>query len=456
MKRYSLEQHLVPLPPQMRQSMVAGRSDLEPGAAAVAGRFFRIVAARREPIAAPSAQSFREAAGSEPTFRTLLRTLAKHAPMVSTAAALPVKAEWVAKRPKSAQPAKRKRARINGATPIDIRSWPESWQVYYVGLEKARIKPSSLRRYRASIHRCAQLVVEGKAGEELNFLNAWRLAEALPASRRTGMRGKKLRPCTVANYIEGLVVLGRHGGADTDALAGVRFLRDHLKDVADAGDKLKYGRITAVMERGGFAFIAGEIGRLREEAAALPDHAARKTAALQAAALCAVHMNKPPRTGDVSRWRIGEQILREPDGTWRLGWVQEKNGHETEAGGLWPEVCEILDELILGGRPDRFIHLRYRELVGKNWMTLEDRARAPNWPSGMICDAIGIPSHDLRTLAADYLRLHDPETAANVISAHLGHKTSAAGEEYRAVAEGDAAARSWSGMRVVISREAPR
>lgn len=449
MKRLSVEDYLSSAPPQVRRSMLDDRGKLEAGAAAVTGRFFRIVAERREPIHAPSSQSFREAALSEFTFRLLLRTLAKYAPMVSTAAALPVKAEWVSQRPK-AEP--RAKSTACTAKRIDVCSWPESWQEYYAGLARARIKPSSLARYRGSIHRCAQLVADGKASADLNFLNAYHLTDALREDRQKGGEGQALRPKTLANYIGALVVLGRYGGADPDALSGIRFLRDHLLDQADQGDKLKYGRLAEIMDKGGFLYVAEEVGRLRADASSLPDHAADKVRALQAAALCAVSMNKPPRTGDVSHWRIGEEIVREVDGTWRLGWLQEKNKHETEAGDLWPEVGEILDDLILGGRPSRFIHIRYRELEGKNWMTFVEQPPSRKWPSTMIRDALGIPSHDLRTLAADYLRWHDPETAANVISTHLGHKTRDAEKDYRAMAEGDAAARSWSNMRKAISK----
>jgi hypothetical protein len=429
--------------------MLEDRGNLEPGGAAVTGRFFRIVAERREPIHAPSPQSFREAARSEPTFRALLRTLAKYAPMVSTAGAVPVKKEWVSKRPKATPP---KKAPAHASERIHIGAWPASWQRLYTGLEQARIKPSSLARYRASIHRCAQIVNAGQATADLTFLNAYHIAEALRESRRKGGAGQELRPATVVNYIDGLVALGRHGGADPDALAGVRFLRDDLLHKAEQGDKAKFARLKEIMEKGGFLYIAEEVGRLREKAAELPDHAAEKVRSLQAAALCAVSMNKPPRTGDVSCWRIGREIVREVDGTWRLGWLQEKNEHETEAGDLWPEVCEILDELILGGRPDRFIHLRYRELEGLNWMTFTDDPPTRKWPSGMIKDTLGIPSHDLRTLSADYMRLHDPETAANVIATHLGHKSGHAQKDYRCISDGDAAARSWAQMRRQISK----
>ncbi len=437
MTRPTLDEHLDPVPPQVRRSLLAQAETLEPGAAAVTGRFFGIVGERREPIAAPSAQSFREAATSESTFRCLLRTLTAHAPTVSTAGALPVKAEWVARRPKPKVACKgTARGDLRG-TRIDIRTWPPSWQAHWVGVEAARIKPSSLRRHRASIHRCAQLVTEGVATEELNFLTAHRLGEALKTDRRKGRSRAPLRPCTVANYIDGLVVLGRHGGADPEALAGVRFVRDHLRDVADAGDKLKFARIAGLLEKGGFDCVADRIGALRREAMALPDHSAEKVRLLQKAVLCAVNMNKPGRTGDVARWR--------------LGWVQEKTGRETDAGALWPEVSEMLDEFILGGRPERFIHLRYRDLAGLNWLTLSGTQPASRWPSGMVQAAIGVPLHDLRTIAADYLRLHDPETAAAVIGTHLGHASPGAGESYRAQAEGEAAARSWATMRAGLA-----
>ena len=451
MKRATMDEYLASAPRQVRQSMIANSHTLEAGAAAAVGRFFALVAARHEPLAAPSARSFREAAASESVFRMLLRTLSAHAPMVSTAAALSVKAEWVALRPRPKPVVNSESLDGQTAAAIDTRTWPASWQIHYRGLEAAGIKPSSLRRYRASIHRCAQLVGQGIATEALNFFTAYQLAEALQATPPENARQKPLRASTVANYIEGLVALGRHGLADPDAMTGVRFVRDHLRDVANAGDKLKFERIDAIMDQGGFEFIADTIGALVQQARSLPDHSAEKTKSLQTAALCAVSINKPGRTGDVSRWRIGEELQRDRDGTWRLEWVQEKTTRETAAGALWPEVSELLDELILMGRPDRFIHLRYGELFGANWMTHRDEPMSAKWPSTTVKAAIGIPLHDLRTLAADYLRLHDPENAADIIGTHLGHASQEAGEAYRAACNGDAVARSWANMRASIA-----
>ena len=448
MKRLTVEEHLAAAPAAVRRAMLEDRANLEPGAAAVVGRLYRAVRDRREPEQAPSAASFWAAAASEPTFRTLLRALVRYAPAVSTASAVEVKREWVARRPPAPRRKPGRRSTARKAQPIDVATWPATWRSYHPALERAAIKASSLKRYEASINRCAQLVAASKAGEEFGFVTAHNLAQAFAAERRRhAKRERRVGPITIANYLHGLIMLGKHGGADPDGLAAMRYMREHLRDEAALGDKRKFARIQEIMEKGGFVHIADRIAAMRAAAMALPDHAFEKALLLQQAALCAVHMNKPGRTGDVSRWRIGEELERRTDGTWSLEWRQEKNDRDTEAGELWPEIGEVLDELILGGRPARFIHMRYRELVGKNWLTLADHARTPNWPSTTIKAAIGIPSHDLRTLSADYLRRHDPETAADVIATHLGHATREAGDEYRALADGEAATRSWHEIR---------
>lgn len=135
----------------------------------------------------------------------------------------------------------------------------------------------------------------------------------------------------------------------------------------------------------------------------------RKELLLQTVACCTIDMNKPARTGDMSRWSICSDLRREADGSWHLAWRQEKTNRTTEAGELWPEIGELLC-----GRPSRLIHLRYREVLGKNWLTLSSTARPSKWPSERIKSAIEVPSHDLRTLAADYMRRHNSEIAARI------------------------------------------
>ena len=232
----------------------------------------------------------------------------------------------------------------------------------------------------------------------------------------------------------------------------MRIVRVTLKTEGRQSPKLKEARIHALTERGGFDAVADRVGEMLSAAGELPDHATAKMQLLQNAALCLVHMNKPARTGDASRWRIGQDLVRLTDGTWRLAWHQEKTGRGTGAGELWPEVCMILDILVLGGRPHRFIHLRYRELLGANWLTQTWEDPGRKFVSDRIRASVGVPSHDLRTLAADYMRRHDPAVAANVIATHLGHASEKAGEDYRALCEGEAAAREWAEMREVIGQ----
>jgi hypothetical protein len=332
-----------------------------------------------------------------------------------------------------------------------VAGWPIAWQAYYRKLAAARIAPSSLGRYRSSIDRCAKLVLDGVADEHLGFLTAYNLAEHLKNDRKRG-EGEN-RSITISNYLDGLIALGSKGEADPDGLAGMRLIRDDLKDQASSVEKMKIARIILLMKRGGFEYLAEMVGEALNRADDLPDHSFDKVSELQSAVIAAVSMNKPGRTGDVSRWTIGEDLVRDGDGYWRLEWRQGKTKHETEAGQLWDEVAEILDLHILGGRPDRFIHIRYDQLIGANWLTLNETPRASKWPSEQIAKMIGVPLHDLRTLAADYLRRHDPYTAAQVITTHLGHKSGESAKDYKAECEGDAATRDWLQMRERIGRQ---
>ncbi|UWS78027.1 hypothetical protein N1037_12080 [Phaeobacter sp. G2] len=441
-RRKTIEEHLAPVPASIRHDMIENRESLAPGAAAVIGRFFSIVKVRHELIEAPGAESFRAATSSESTLGTLLRTLDRYAPDVSTAAARQVRAEWYSRRSGKAPD----QSQSAPSEEVLIASWPPSWQAMYPFLRQARIKGSSRKRYVASISRCAQIVNAGGAQECLTFYTAYCLGEAFKAGEAD------IRPVTIANYLEGLIALGKVGGVSAEDLDGMRYMREAFRDEAKLGEKLKVARINDLMRKGGFDYITEVIGDLLLEADLLPDHSARKELLLQTVACCAVDMNKPARTGDMSRWSIGSDLRRERDGSWHLVWNQGKTGRTTEAGELWPEIGEVLDELILCGRPSRLIHMRYRELVGKNWLTLSDAAKSEKWPSERVKTAIGVPSHDLRTLAADYMRRHDPEIAARVIATHLDHGTLEAGDEYSIECKSEAAVLAWQKDRKKIAQ----
>ncbi len=385
------EDHLAPAPAAVRRLMLEDRKNLEPGAAAVVGRFFAAVARRGESVHVPSAACFEEAAASEPTFRTLLRALARYAPQTSTASARAVSRAWYARRPKP--------ARTAAPTPATTTAaWPASWAPLAEALSAARLKESSRARYRASIDRCAALVAEGLAGDTFGLFLTFQLSEGFTAHPDPVRR---VRPITAANYIDTLVALGRKAGVAPEDLDAMGVITRELRADADAQGKLKTARIHDLMGRGGFAHVIDCVAEQRALALAQPDHSAARERHMQAATLCALLVNKPARRGDTAAWSIGEEVVRAPCGDWSLEWTQEKTARWTEAGVLWPEVSALLDAHILTGRPDHLVHVRYRELIGRNWLTFaEDPARRA-LPSELVRQALGVPPHDLRTLAAD-------------------------------------------------------
>jgi hypothetical protein len=437
-----LKEILKDAPAAVRHAMIEDAANLAPGAAHVMGRFWTAVRAGKGNFLMPAAEAYRAAAASEATFRCLLRALVAYAPHVSTAPARIVSDEWYAQRRKPVTRCVRK-----GAKPVEDR-WPASWLRMKPELDAASIGISTRKRYLASIDRCAAVVAEGLASDAFGFVAACELSDAFllhPDKER------RVKPVTAANYIEGLIALGARGGIAEESLIAMRAVVRDLRAQSTVTEKNKYERLAALMERGGYGHVADRIGALRENALRLPAHSASRRRYMQQAVVCAVILNKPPRKGDLVSWRFGNQIVRETDGTWYAKWEQEKTGGGTETGAIWPEICEILDEWILDGRPDRLVHTRYQELIGRNWLTFGDNLPYRNLPTELTRTAIGVPSHDLRTLAADYMRRHDPAHAADVIAAHLGHGTGKAGEAYRAECEGAAAQAIWQKARMRIA-----
>lgn len=90
----------------------------------------------------------------------------------------------------------------------------------------------------------------------------------------------RVRTCsaivTIANYLEGLIFLGKVGSVNAEARDGMRYMRAALRDEARLGEKLKIARINNLMRKGGFECIAEVIGDLLAEADLLPDHSACK------------------------------------------------------------------------------------------------------------------------------------------------------------------------------------
>lgn len=447
------------VPADIRTRMLAARAELPAGAISVVARFFATLEARGELAVSPSRASFEATCASESTLALLLRMLERYAPEVGLAEGRVLRKAYYRARPAQKAAADRRRSSSGqGRMPRgpEARNWPSSWLALLPGLQAAPIADSSIARHIASINRCADMLPELTCPSRLGWLLAWEISEALqgrprkaarPTAEKQGRKDAGIGPRTAAGYVGALVSLGLHGGLATEALDGLRAVQAHLQRQGRRAPKRKTSRIEALYEKGGYAEILRVIAGELDRAAALPAWRAEAETARATAAILAVAINMPARTGDVAAWRLGEELVRDPAGDWRLRWRQGKTGHWQDAGTLWPEVGEVLDTHLLGGRPERHAQRRYEELSGMNWLSLAAAPYASRWPSEKVNAALGIPLHDLRTLAADYLRLHDPASAPDVVSSLLGHATRQAGDAYRALCTETAAQRDWMAVR---------
>ncbi|WP_432257104.1 hypothetical protein [Limimaricola sp. AA108-03] len=460
---------LAGVPADIRNRLLAARPDLPAGAISVVARFFAVLDERGELFDAPTRASFEAACGSESTLGLLLRVLERHAPEVGLAEGRALRQAHYRARPSgkgaahqqdpAGQPQVRKERQGATSQLPQPRDWPDAWLALLPGLRAAPIADSSIARHIASINRCAEMLSDLSCPPRLGWLLAWELAEILQerggkAAKARAGQGKEVTgigPRSAAAYIGALVSLGLHGGLEPAALKGLRAVRSHLQRKARRAPKRKTSRIEALYENGGYAEILRVIAHEIERAAALPAWRSEAEIARAAAAILAVAVNMPARTGDVAAWKIGEELLRDPCGDWQLRWRQGKTGHWQDAGTLWPEVGLVLDLHILGDRPGRQVQQRHDALQGLNWLTFSSDAYASKWPSEKVKAVVGIPLHDLRTLAADYLRLHDPAKAPDIVSSLLGHATRQAGEAYRALCSDTVAQRDWMAIRAGVS-----
>jgi hypothetical protein len=439
------EARLFAVPKPERQSLLAHRDELPAGAITVINRFFLKLGERGEHPSAPSRATFEAVCRTESTLGLLLRVLNDHLPVVCLAEGRILRHEYYRRRSSGLERSPQRRAITAASSFMAPQNWPCEWLDLLPGLRAAPIKDTSINRYIASVNRCADMAPDLKCPPRLGWLFAWELASE--AQKKQGEHGAAINARTAASYIGALVSLGVHGGLDDIALDGLRSVQAHYQRKGRRLAKRKTARIDELYEKGGYDEVMRAIIRELLKADVLPDWSAKAAVARATAAILAVCTNDPARTGDVASWTMGEALVRHTSGRWQLRWRQQKTGHWKDAGELWPEIGAVIDEHILGGRPKRHTQRRFEELRGVNWLTFSDQPYDSRWPSEKVSDALGVPLHDLRTLAADYLRLHNPASAPNVVAVLLGHVTREAGEDYRSLCVETVAQREWLEIR---------
>ena len=428
----------IPLP--VRLAILARPEAVHPGAIPALARFFAALKRLKAPPAVVPAAAFREAAAKELTLATLLGALETFAPQVCLAEGRDLRHAFYQKRSGGG-------SRRKGPAPLATAGpaiWPAAWQAGYAALVADR-KDTSARSFVARLNRCAEELAELKLPPDLDRFTMILLGRKF---------GETLAPRTVANYVDACLALAKALGAPETTLVGIRDIATVWRNRAKRRTKEKIHRIDAWTEEGNSygTLIAKTMAQI--EATASTGSSWRATAARQRRVITVLIMglNTVARTGDQSRWRIGHELERRADGSWYLDWRQGKTGEAAPFGELWPETARALDLHLLGGRSETELARRIGALKGANWITLEPQGPSTNYASAIVKEVAGLPGHDLRTLAADLLRLIDPKKGASRASALLMHKDPRSQQEYAAAARGLGAARDWGDERTRLRR----
>ena len=437
--------HATAIPRMVRAEMMNHPGEVEPGAVDVLQRFFAELRRLRAPLSCPPRACFDKAARSEPTLATLLRTLERFAPHVNLAEGRDARRAWYRRRgggtrARPAPPA--------AAPPAPPAAWPAAWRPAHARLWAESPKASTARRHTASLDRCAQELARLGIEPEVDRFRALVLGEAFARTRKKD--GTLLSPRTARNYLGAFLRLAQLLDRDPETVDGVRDAFELWRARAALAPKRRDLKLETWAEEGGSWDGAIE---LADELVAASDREEGSWRAAPArrrlvATTLMVGLNCVPRTGDMARWRIGEELRREDDGLWSLAYVAQKNDALVSFSRLWSETSRALDRLVLAGRPEEMLEERLAALKGRNWMRPHARRAVPaKYPSALIKEVLKLSFHPLRALAGDVLRVVDPKTGAKRTTALLGHRDARSEEEYRAAAEGRAAAQMWAACR---------
>jgi hypothetical protein len=437
----------IPLP--VRLAILARPEAVRPGAIPALARFFTALKQLKVPPAVAPAAAFRQAAAKESTLATLLGALEAFAPHVCLAEGRDLRQAFYRKRSGSG-------ARPRGPAPVPTAApakWPAAWQAGYVDLVAGCRKDSVARNFVARLNRCSEELARLELPPDLDRFTMILLGRNL-RHKRGQKRGEPFAPRTVANHIDACLALAKALGAPEATLDGIRDMATVWRNRAKRRTKEKIHRIEAWTGEGNSfgGLIARTMAGIEEAASTGSSWRAAPARQRRTIAILIMSLNTVARTGDQSRWRIGHELERRADGSWYLDWRQGKTGEDAPFGQLWPETGRALDLHLLGGRSETELARRAAALQGANWITLEMQGPSEKYVSAIVKEMTGLPGHDLRTLAADLLRLIDPKKGAARASALLMHRDPRSQREYAAAARGLGAARDWGDARTRLRR----
>jgi hypothetical protein len=409
----------------------------ERGAPAALERFYgRLLAVGRAP-AQVRCEDYTAVTTSRTGLMTLMRALERFDPSVPLAPARPLRKDWdrwLNGRYGKAAKSPRRALRI-ALLPCD---WPEAWRIAE-GLLDQRVRVEGVRyrplapKTRASMVQAVGMLAAARlwaAGQGVH------LPETMSGDLAEGFLRFLLRPAepdgtarsvmtmrSAADYFQRVILFARRARLFAPGAEAV-FKDIHTALVSESSDDtpMKHAKVRRFLTEHGLADLLQAALRCVREASKLPGHSAAAARLRRKAVVLALLLNGADRQGDLSAFRIGEEVGRDPDGLWHARFRQSKTQRSKDLGPYWPITSRIIDLHLLADRPAFCLPDRMAELQGRNLLALEEAPFGTYHASTLLREEFGISGHLVRTLVTDLLRVHRPD-AAWAAREMLGHSS---------------------------------
>lgn len=380
---------------------------------------------------------FRVVGRTRTRLRTLLWGLRRFAPEVPLAAAGEAVQEWD-RWLNSRYNVKPTKARQSTRVATAPEEWPDTWQATLPLLDQSLWIGETRHRRLAPKTRAAVVQAVGMAAAARSWAAERGVvlgenvdADTIEVLSRYLLGERRVTPRTAADYLERVrVFAGRGSLLDAEARAALREIVGALREEAGEADPGKREKVRAFRRRFTLADVMHKAIELTLEADEFPAYTAAAIRRRRDAVILALLVNTADRQGDLSRHRIGVEMVRHEDGLWEPLFRQSKTGRTKENGSLWRLTSELIDRHILADRPAWLLADRLTELHGRNLLSLEEESLGLYHPSRVLRAAFGISGHLVRTLITDAIRVSRPD-AAWAAQFLLGHGTREMQEVYR-------------------------
>ncbi|WP_417809879.1 hypothetical protein [Thioclava sp.] len=419
------------------------------GAPAALERFYGALAAAGRTPETANREDFEAAASSRTSYRTLISALTRFDPTVPLAPARDVTKTWDHWL-NSKYGSKPKKPRVSTRIAALPEHWPSAWRDALPLLDRVVRRGETAYRPLREKSRASIVAAVGTC----ETARIWAAARSItlgdafcPDLAEVFLRyllvERGITPRSAADYferVEGFAYRGRlFDRAAAEAFADIRGQLRAEEDDQPDGKRAKVQRFLKAFD---LADILHAAARLSEAATSCRGDSAQAERLRRKSVVFALLVNGSDRQGDLSRFRIGREISRLPDGTWEVEFRQAKTRRRKKLGALWPFTSRLLDAHVLGDRPAWQIKDRVAELDGMNLFSLSRVGYDTYHPTALLKEEFGISGHLIRTLVTNLIRTEEPD-AAWAAQALLGHSQRYSQRAYLTDFRVTASVRAW-------------